>query len=579
MSTARAKSSTPRVADASARPVIGEKREGDTLAFLADLSRTLAVSLDLRKTLSEAVTRVADFMQAEAASLFLLDPESHVLECRICVGPVDITGSRLAVGQGVVGRTVAENAPQIVIDAATDPRVWREADDDSGFVTRSLVCAPLATAEGPIGALEIVNRRDGKPFSDADAELLGIIAAPAALAINNARMAGNLLEQQRLKREFDLARRLQKSLLPKRRRDNFPVIGVNRPAHEISGDFYDYFELADGRVGFLVGDISGKGLDAALLMVRAASLLRWAGKDGIAPSAWLARANEELCETTQEGRFVCALVGYCDRAATRVHFAGAGFPPVIVRRAGEFTDYPSGGPPLGIVPGIAFEEYDVELDGGTLYAFSDGATDVRDASGKPIGNEGVRTLIAKHAESSPHARLRGLLADLKHLRLVDDTTLLLVEKSRAETPDVLLDHRIPANAHALRGLRAAIRQVLDSLHIEPLLRDRLVLAVDEASANIIRHAYGPERNGDIALRTLLAGSMLTFELTDTAPCVNPDDLRPKPLGECRCGGFGIALIDEVMDDWRIEPASGGHGNRLTLRKRLGDPGTDEANEA
>jgi sigma-B regulation protein RsbU (phosphoserine phosphatase) len=579
MKAARTASSGLPAAGAVRRPPGSGLREGATLAFLADLSRSLAVSLDLRQTLSETVTRVADFMQAEAASLFLLDPETHVLDCRICVGPVDITGSRLAVGQGVVGRAVAENATQIVIDATTDARVWRAADDDSGFVTRSLVCAPLATADGPIGALEIVNRRDGAPFSAADAELLGIIAAPAALAINNARMAGNLLEQQRLKREFDLARRLQKSLLPKRRRDNFPVIGVNRPAHEISGDFYDYFELPDGRVGFLVGDISGKGLDAALLMVRTASLLRWAGKDGLAPSAWLARANDELCESTQDGRFVCALVGYCDRSATRVQFAGAGFPPVIVHRAGTFIDYVSGGPPLGIVPGIAFEQHDVALEGGTLYAFSDGATDVRDAAGKPIGNAGVRELIARHAESSSHARLRGLLADLKRLRLVDDTTLLLVEASRADTPDVLLDLNIPAAADALRGLRSAIRQVLDGLHIEPQLRDRLVLAVDEACANIIRHAYGPDRAGDIGLRILHAGAMLTFELTDAAPRVDPSSLQPKPLGECRCGGFGIALIDEVMDDWRMEPAPGTEGNRLILQKRIGDPGTDEANEA
>jgi sigma-B regulation protein RsbU (phosphoserine phosphatase) len=576
MSASRTVSSAPRTADATRGAGL---REGDTLAFLADLSRALAVSLDLRQTFSEAVTRVADFMQAEAASLFLLDPETQVLECRICVGPVDITGSRLAVGQGVVGRAVAENATQIVVDAATDARVWRAADDDSGFVTRSLVCAPLATANGPIGALEIVNRRDGAAFSVADAELLGIIAAPAALAINNARMAGDLLEQQRLKREFDLARRLQKSLLPKRRRDNFPVIGVNRPAHEISGDFYDHFELADGRIGFLVGDISGKGLDAALLMVRAASLLRWAGKDGLAPSAWLARANDELCETTQDGRFVCALVGYCDRAAKRVQFAGAGFPPVIVHRAGAFTDYASGGPPLGIMPGIAFDEYEVALEGGTLYAFSDGATDVRDEAGKPIGNAGVRELIARHADSSSDARLRGLLADLKQLRLVDDTTLLLVEAPRADTPDVVLDLRVPASAGALRGVRSAIRQVLDRLRTEPQLRDRLVLAVDEACANIVRHGYGPDRAGDIGLRILRSSSMLTFELTDAAPRVDPASLQPKPLGECRCGGFGMALIDEVMDDWRIEPAAGGQGNRLILRKRMVDPGTEEADEA
>ncbi|MGN6517790.1 MAG: GAF domain-containing protein, partial [Dokdonella sp.] len=199
--------------------------EGGTLAFLAELSQALAVSLDLRQTLSETVTRVVDFMQVEAASLFLLDPATLVLDCRICIGPVDIAGARLAVGQGIVGAAVAENATQLVADASSDARVWRAADDSTGFVTRSLVCAPLRTAAGPIGVLEIVNRRDGTPFSAADAELLDLVAAPAALAINSARMAASLLEQQRLKREFDLARRLQKSLLPHRRRDGFPVIG------------------------------------------------------------------------------------------------------------------------------------------------------------------------------------------------------------------------------------------------------------------------------------------------------------------------------------------------------------------
>ena len=579
MSPARARptgSGAYGAADA-ARPVASSGRhEAETLTFFADLSQALAVSLDLGQTLSEAVNRVAEFMQVEAASLFLLDPATQVLECRICVGPVDITGVRLSVGQGVVGRAVAENKAQIVVDAANDARVWRAADEGTGFITTSLVCAPLATAAGPIGALEIINRRDGMPFTAADAELLRLVAAPAALAINNARMARDLLEQQRLKREFDLARRLQKSLLPKRRRDNFPVVAVNRPAHEISGDFYDYFELADGRIGFVVGDISGKGLDAALLMVRAASLLRWAGKDGVAPAAWLARANDELCETTQEGRFVCALVGYCDRAAQRVQFAGAGFPPVIVRRAGEFTDYPSGGPPLGILAGLSFDEFDIALEGGALYAFSDGATDVRDDADRPIGNAGVRALIARHGDASPDARLRGLLTDLRRLRLVDDTTLLMVEAPHAELPEVLLEYRFAAHATELREVRRALRQCLDTLGVEPHLRDRLVLAIDEACANIIRHAYGSECEGDIDLRVLREGTLLSFELTDAAPCVDAARIRAKPLGECRSGGFGIALIGEIMDDWRIDPIPGGKGNRLILRKRVDEIGSDEA---
>ena len=559
----------------SVAPPVAARHAADavrTLAFLADLSQAFAVSLDLRKTLPEAITRVADFMQAEGASLFLLEPATRVLECRICVGPVDMTGVRLSIGQGVVGLAVAENATQIVTDAATDPRVWRAGDEASGFVTKSLLCAPLGTAAGPIGVIELVNRRDGHSFDAEDAEMLRLIAAPTSLAINNARMANELVEQQRMKREFDLARKLQKSLLPKRRRGVFPVLGVNLPAHEISGDFYDYFELPDGRIGFVVGDISGKGLDAALLMIRAASLLRWAGKDGIAPGAWLARANDELCETTHDGRFVCALVGYSDRDGNALQFAGAGFPPALVYRRGAFYEYASGGPQLAIMAGIAFEQHEVELNGGSLYAFSDGATDVRDADGKRLGNDGVRELIKRHATMAPDARLRALLSDLKHLKLVDDTTLLLIEKPRAHDAQVLLEHHMPARAEYLRDMRNALRKLLDQLGLERALRDRLVLAVDEACTNIIRHAYGGQAAGGIGLRVSRADDVLSFELTDDAPCIDPDRMRPKPLGECRAGGLGVALIDTVMDTWHVEPASARCGNRLVLRKRIEDKG-------
>jgi sigma-B regulation protein RsbU (phosphoserine phosphatase) len=97
-----------------------------------------------------------------------------------------------------------------------------------------------------------------------------------------------------------------------------------------------------------------------------------------------------------------------------------------------------------------------------------------------------------------------------------------------------------------------------------------VLAVDEACANIIRHAYGAEREGGIGLKVSRAEDVLSFELTDDAPCIDPGKVRPKPLGECRPGGLGVALIDTVMDTWHIEPAQGSSGNRLVLRKRIED---------
>src|SRR5581483_1184009 len=345
----------------SASPLAAGADERRALGFLAALSQALALTLDLRETLERAVTRIADFMQAEAASLFLLDAASGVLECRICVGPVDITGLKVEVGQGVVGRAVAENATQVVREAQGDARVNSRVDAETGFVTRSILCAPLSTAQGAIGALEVINRRGGGLFEAGDAEILRLIAAPAALAIGNAQLAQGLVEQQRIKRELDLARKIQKSLLPKRRRDEFPVIGVNLPAHEISGDFYDYFDLPDGRIAFLIGDVSGKGLDAAFLMVQVASLMRWSGKSAPAPAQWLAMVNAELCKTMQNGRFVCAVVGQYDRAQGSVRLASAGFPPALLHGGGEFEEVPADGPPLGILPEATYGEREIAL--------------------------------------------------------------------------------------------------------------------------------------------------------------------------------------------------------------------------
>ena len=542
--------------------------EARALAFLADLSQALAVSLDLSQTLSEAVNRIAEFMDAEAASLFLLDEDGKMLECRVCVGPIDIKGLRIPLGQGVVGRAVADNQNQVVSDAISDSRVDRSNDSDTGFVTRSLLCAPLATAKGPIGALEVVNKRTGGPFSADDAEILRLVAAPTSLAINNARMANELVQQARMRREFDLARRMQKSLLPKRRRDGFPLIGMNLPAHEISGDFYDYFDLPDGRIGFLIGDVSGKGLDAALLMVRVASLLRWIGKDGTPPSEWLWKVNEELCQTSLDGRFVCALVGQCDRHADRVEIAAAGFPPAMLFRRGEFSEYLSGGPPLGILAGMTFESQTIDLDGGSLYCFSDGVTDVRDAQRRTIGSEGVRALISRHAGASAEPRLRGMFSELKHLRLVDDTTLLLIESMPMTATEVLLKRRFPARPEQMREIRSLLRTALDDAGVETAIRDKLVLAVDEACCNVIRHAYGPQCSGDIDLRVTREGGKLEFRLLDSAPVVDPGCVRAKPLGECRSGGLGVALIDTVMDNWTLQGRPDGRGNRLIMHKSV-----------
>src|SRR5690606_2995712 len=177
-----------------------------------------------------------------------------------------------------------------------------------------------------------------------------------------------------------------------------------------SGDFYDFFDLPDGRIAFAVGDVAGKGLDAAFLMVRCASLLRWAGKEGLDPSVWLARVNDELGEAIAPGMFVCAVAGYYDPRSGVARWANAGFPPLLrAAHDGSIALFPAEGPPLGILPGMQFPEQQAALEGASLYLYSDGVTDVRDARGETLGVEGVSAIVSGLALLGPEPRLRAMV--------------------------------------------------------------------------------------------------------------------------------------------------------------------------
>jgi sigma-B regulation protein RsbU (phosphoserine phosphatase) len=414
-----------------------DEEVGNYLELLALIGQDFAMSLDIDETLLLTLQRIMDNLHAEAASLFILESNDTEIVCRVSVGASDITGLRLKYGQGIVGQSIAEQASLMVRDVRADPRFNRSVDQATGFTTRSILCAPMSVNELHLGAIEVINKRGGDGlFADRDRQALRVLAATAAMAIRNATLTKSLVEQQRAQRELELVAELQQSLLPARRPPPFPVHGVNLPARTVSGDFFDYFPLDDGRICFDLGDVAGKGIQAALLMAKASSLVHCLGKTIHEPGRLLGLVNREICETAVRGMFVTMVVGVYDPASGRVRLANAGHePPLLVGRGGEVRDYPAEAPPVGISSDLfddgCFPEIELSLGGGSLYIFSDGVTEGRIDGGGPLGVEGLKALLHELAELSPAERI-DVLAN-KFVQpgepLHDDLTIIVIEKS------------------------------------------------------------------------------------------------------------------------------------------------------
>ena len=520
----------------------GGERIADHLELLAAMGRDFAQSRDIDATLTRALERIVEHLDAAGGALFLLADEGRMLRCRASAGATRITGLELASDAGIVGRCVQSGIGEIVRDVADDPDFYNEADEKTGFTTRSILCAPLGVQDDRIGAIELVNKRGGDGlFSDADLHLLQGLASSAGLAILNARMAEALVEQERVRRELELAAEIQRTLLPSPRPLPFPAHGINIPAREVSGDFYDFFTLDDGRICFNVGDVSGKGMNAALLMAKTAALFRCLGKTVHDPGRLFAIVNEEVCETASRGMFVTMAGGLYDPATGRVRLVNAGHEPALLRRPdGTYESFPAEAPPLGIVPGGDFPEA-----------------------------EGLRRLLDRHAAVPVDGRIDLAVEALRgEGALRDDVTLLALE-GFGVGGGPLMEDRFPAEPGSLALIRDRLRQAVAAGGAGDRERDDIVLAVDEACQNVIRHAYGAEAGGEMVVTVRRESGGLAVLLRDFAKPVDPAKIKPRDLNDLRPGGLGTHFINQVMDDVAFLPPPDGRGNLLRLFKRIG----------
>ena len=398
----------------------------DDLQLLSALGRTVAASRGVEAALAAALEGIVQALGAKAGAVFLLDEDADDLACRCSTGSAKLQGLRLGLDDRLLGPCLRGETTESAGKAGSLGPLWCGADTDLG----PALCAPLA-AEGPvIGAVMVANGVGDPGFGPRERDLLHMVATTLALAVCNVRKTEELARRDALERDLHRAAELQRDLLPDTKPGEMPVYGLNRPNRIFSGDFFDFFTLPDGRIPFCLGDVSGKGLNAALLMAKSASLFRCLAKRDNDPSTILSIMNHEICDTSSRGMFVTMVAGVYDRARGELCFANAGHQPPLLRREDHsYKAFPASAPPLGIAPEMQFPGEQIRLGGGEFYIFSDGLTEFRYGMAEELGVGGLIQLVEGLLHLPLGQRVRALLSELDQegWLMRDDLTLLAID--------------------------------------------------------------------------------------------------------------------------------------------------------
>ena len=216
-----------------------------------------------------------------------------------------------------------------------------------------------------------------------------------------------------LDRELEQAREIQRALLPGPMPDGFPVIGFNISAKQLSGDFFDYFPLPDGRIFFCLGDVSGKGANAAILMAKAAGLCRCLARQQIKLGQLVEIVNREIAETSAHGMFVTLACGIFDPKTEQFGFVNAGhLPALLLPATGKPQLLPAHAPPLGVLDEFVYSDKKYSLAGCDLFLFSDGVTECRMRDGGELGIGGLLKLLLATRERAPQEQLQFVMEHL-----------------------------------------------------------------------------------------------------------------------------------------------------------------------
>lgn len=525
---------------------MSDREAADQLRDLQRITDAALAYLPLEDLLEELLVRAVAILNVDTAAILLLEDDDTTLVPRAAKGLEEEVerAIRIPVGRGFAGRIAATRQPVQIRDLSK-AQVVNPILREKGL--HSLLGVPLLVEGAVVGVLHVGTLTE-RLFNEEERELLQSAADRAALAIFS-----RLTERER-----GLADSLQRSLMP--RLPELPAISLAgrylpAAAARLGGDWYDAFQLPDGRLGLAIGDVVGHGFHAAAIMGQLRSGLRAYAIDGMSPGDVLSKLSR-LLRQLEPGRTATLMYIVLDAHGGRLTVAAAGHPPPLVR-SGEETSYIDIPPsvPLGASRHVLYDDLVLEhTPGASLVLYTDGLLE-RPGESLDTGLERLRSLLGENEDDLEHLGDRILDVLLPDGAGHDDAALLMV---RALPLDAELQEGFPAEVESIPGMRRLLGRWLIEVGATRPEIDDLTLAAAEAAANAIEHAYGLAP-GVVELRASVSKDGTVTVL------VRDFGSWRSPRGANR--GRGMMLMEGLTDE--VEVIRRDEGTTVELSRKLG----------
>ncbi|MGM0607923.1 MAG: SpoIIE family protein phosphatase [Candidatus Muiribacteriota bacterium] len=531
------------------------------LQLIYDFTKKMGSVFDKKTLFSIALKTIKEAFNAHKATILVFDRENHSLQIE-CSKPEYKIGKKLPVCDFF--KKIDQN-----------PEIINQKDNIDLFVKNnfkynSLFSAPVFFKEKLYALIMLSERETNKPYSERDEKILQSFAQQTTNSLENIRLYNQFIEKQKIERDIELARNIQVSLLPSRPPvlNQLDVAAISMPARQVGGDYYDFYKISDDECWFLLGDVSGKGIAAALLMAMIRSLFRSELRNANENTGeLLTEINRLIATDIYEGKFITFVCAFANMKNNKMYFTSAGHVPFVHYQADkkEIVHYEADGLPVGIMEDVKYSTRCLKMkEEDFIIFFTDGVNEAMNKNREEFGSERLEAVIKKNTDKSSNGIIKSILLSIEDFTQKqpqhDDTTILVIKKINKKFNST--QEKLVVES-TIEDVNRFVEKLVKKMESYKIFEDDIFdirLALSELMINAAKHGNQFKSDKKIYVKYFLSREKIEIEIEDEGTGFDYSFLKDYESRLLEENGRGIILVSSIADKFIYNK----QGNKVEL---------------